>query len=143
MLSSYFHHTFIILSYICPFCDEILTAIFILFCTWLLIIIINFVKVTGLYKRTNLQTYSPHWSNETTMIQYVERILLQYVKAKSFNFHQNIQLQLSLTIFPQKEYVVELLDDNHVRIAMVPPNHINQLRPLSVNKAVKIFTTAI
>ena len=33
MFSSYFRHT-----YIRPFCDEILTAIFVLFCTWLLII---------------------------------------------------------------------------------------------------------
>ena len=39
------------------------------------------------------------------------------------------------------ETIVQLLEDNHVRIAMIPPNCTDQLQPLdvSVNKAVKIF----
>ena len=37
--------------------------------------------------------------------------------------------------------IIKLLDDNHVRIVMVPPNCTDRLQPLdvSVNKAVKNF----
>ena len=35
IISSYINHTFVILTYICPFRDKILTTIFILFSTWL------------------------------------------------------------------------------------------------------------
>ena len=86
-----------------------------------------------------------HWSNETTMIQYVERILLPYVKAK----RRELQLSLehpALVIFDNfsaqtTERIVKLLDNNHICIAMVPPNCTDQLQPLdvSVNKAVKNF----
>lgn len=79
------------------------------------------------------------------MIQYVERILLPYVKAKRRELHlasehpalvmfDNFSAQTTVRI-------IKLLDDNHVRIAMVPPNCTDRLQSLdvSVNKAVKNF----
>ena len=61
-------------------------------------------------------------------------------KEVSFSFHP------ALVIFDNfsaqtTETIVQLLEDNHVRIAMIPPNCTDQLQPLdvSVNKAVKEF----
>lgn len=86
-----------------------------------------------------------HWSNEATMIHYVEKILLPYIRAK----RKNLLLGLTypaLVIFDNfsaqtTENVIKLLEDNHVRMAMVPPNCTDRLQPLdvSVNKAVKNF----
>ena len=79
------------------------------------------------------------------MIQYVERILLPYVKAK----RRELQLSLehpAVVIFDNfsaqtTETIVQLLEDTHVHIAMIPPNCTDRLQPLnvSVNKAVKFF----
>ena len=86
-----------------------------------------------------------HWLNETTMIQYIERILLPYVKIKS----RELQLSLkhpALVIFDNfsaqtMKAIVQLLEDNQERIAMIPPNCTERLQLLDafVNKAVKIF----
>ena len=86
-----------------------------------------------------------HWSNEITMIHYVEKILLPYIKAK----RRDLLLELeypALVIFDNfsaqtTTSVIKLLKDNHVRMVMVPPNCTDRLQPLdvSVNKAVKNF----
>ena len=83
------------------------------------------------------------------MIQYIERIFLPYVKIK----RRELQLSLkhpALVIFDNfsaqtMKAIVQLLEDNQERIAMIPPNCTERLQLLdvSVNKAVKIFTTAI
>ena len=91
-------------------------------------------------------TFSPnHWSNETTMVQYIKHILLPYLNNK------RCCLQLepdypALVIFDNfkaqvTEEVLQLLEDNNVRVAMVPPNCTDRLQPMdvSVNKAVKNF----
>ena len=79
------------------------------------------------------------------MIQYIERILLPYVKIK----RRELQLSLkhpALVTFDNfsaqtMKAIVQLLEDNQERIAMIPPKCTEQLQPLdvSVNKAVKIF----
>ena len=86
-----------------------------------------------------------HWSNEATMVQYIKHILLPYLANK------RCCLQLepdypALVIFDNfkaqiTEGVLQLLEDNNIRIAMVPPNCTDRLQPMdvSVNKAVKNF----
>ena len=90
-------------------------------------------------------TFSPnHWSNETTMVQYIKHILLPYLTNKkcclqlepdypALVIFDNFQAQIT-------EEVLQLLEDN-VQVAMVPPNCTNRLQPMdvSVNKAVKNF----
>ena len=71
---------------------------------------------------------------------------MPYVKVK----RRELQLSLehpALVIFDNfsaqtvKAIIFQLLEDNHVRIAMIPSNCTDRLQPLdvSVNKAVKIF----
>ena len=79
------------------------------------------------------------------MIQYVERILLPYVKAKRRELHlaseHPAQVMFDNFSAQTTARIIKLLEDNHVRIAMVPPNCTDQLQPLdvSVNKVVKNF----
>ena len=79
------------------------------------------------------------------MIQYVERILLPYVEAKRRELHlasEHPALVMRDNFSAQTTArIIKLLDDNHVRIAMIPPNCTDRLQPLdvSVNKAVKNF----
>ena len=86
-----------------------------------------------------------HWSNEKTMIQYVEKILLPYIKKtrSEMKLHED---QPALLIFDQfkgqvTEKMFQLLEENHVNIVLVPANCNDRLQPLdiSVNKPVKSF----
>ena len=86
-----------------------------------------------------------HWSNEKTVIQYVDKILLPYIK-KTKSEMKLKQDQCALLIFDKfkgqvTEKMFALLEDNHVNIAVVPANCTDHLQPLdvSVNKPVKSF----
>ena len=86
-----------------------------------------------------------HWSNEKTMIQYMEKILLPYIK-KTRSDMKLQEDQCALLIFDQfkgqvTEKMFKLLEENHVNIALVPANCTDRLQPLdvSVNKPVKSF----
>ena len=91
-------------------------------------------------------TYTPnHWSNETKMKEYIEKIILPYCAA------QRQELKLSddhpaLAIFDvfrgqQTETILLLLEENHIYVVNVPANCTDRLQPmdLSVNKAAKEF----
>ena len=79
------------------------------------------------------------------MVQYIKHILLPYIANK------RCCLQLepdypALVIFDNFKArittgVLQLIKDNNVRVAMVPPNCTDRLQPMdvSVNKAVKNF----
>ena len=89
-------------------------------------------------------TYSEnHWSNEQTMLHYLENILFPYVDHK----RQELNLDSdhpALVIFDRfraqcTSAILTLLEDKKVRVAIVPGNCTDRLQPLdvSVNKAVK------
>ena len=86
-----------------------------------------------------------HWSNESTMHDYINKILLPYVKKK----REELKLpsdQRALVLFDKfkgqcTNSILELLEENNISIVMVPANCTDRLQPLdvSVNKAAKNF----
>ena len=91
-------------------------------------------------------TYSHnHWANENTSKDYVEKIILPYLRVK----RQELNLthdQHALCIFDNfkgqvTDDVLLLLERNHVDVVFVPPNCTDRLQPLdlSVNKPAKDF----
>ena len=86
-----------------------------------------------------------HWSNEEKMREYIERIIIPYVKSKC----NDLQLpsdQPALAIFDvfrgqQTQCIMNLLEENNILVVNIPPNCTDRLQPmdLSVNKAVKDF----
>ena len=89
-------------------------------------------------------TYSTnHWSNETTMKEYVDNILLPYVKEKRTNLNLADDYP-ALVLFDNFKAqctprLLTLLDQNNINVVLIPPNCTDRLQPLdvSVNKAVK------
>ena len=85
-----------------------------------------------------------HRANELTTLQYIEAILLPYVKQK----RQYLKLpnQPSLVKYDRfkAQYtstVPEVLEENNIFISLVPAHCTNRLQPLdnSVNRSVKQF----
>ena len=84
-----------------------------------------------------------HWSTETTMIDYIKRIIIPYV------VQTRVKLKLSsdypaLVLFDVfkgqcTDAVYKLLDENNILHVMIPANLTDQLQPLdlSVNKPAK------
>ena len=86
-----------------------------------------------------------HWSNEGTMTDYLEKIILPYVERKQ----QELRLANSypaLVIFDnfKAQYtaeILQILDDHHIYVILLPPNCTDRLKlmDLSVNKPAKDF----
>ena len=86
-----------------------------------------------------------HWSNETTMKQYFEKIILPYVNAK----REELKLchdQPAMLIFDNfkaqtTSSILKLLDSYNLNVVLLPANCTDRLQPLdlSVNKAAKDF----
>ena len=84
-----------------------------------------------------------HWSNEVKTKEYIEKIIIPYVKRK------RLELKLSadhsaLTIFnvfkgQMTEEVFSMLEENNIHVVKVPANCTDRLQPmdLSVNKSMK------
>ena len=91
-------------------------------------------------------TYSEnHWSNENTMKHYIDNIILPYIRKKrddlklphdypALTFFDNFKGQCTPPL-------LQILDDNHINVLLIPPNCTDKLQPLdiSVNKAAKEF----
>lgn len=83
-----------------------------------------------------------HWSNESTMVSYIEKIMVPYVKQKreELNLPED---HPALAIFDEfkGQTIFKLLESNNIRYVVVPPNCTDRLQPLdvSVNKAAKEF----
>ena len=91
-------------------------------------------------------TCSPnHWSNENTMIDYVEKIIIPYVsnKRKELGKDRDQSAVVIFDVFKGQcvENVFKLLDDNNILYVLVPANCTDKLQPLdlSVNKPTKDF----
>ena len=91
-------------------------------------------------------TYSPnHWSNETTMITYIEEIIVPYVNKVRDDLGLSCQ-HSALAIFDHfrgqlTPKVTECLEEHNIHSVLVPSCCTDRLQPLdlSVNKAAKSF----
>ena len=91
-------------------------------------------------------TYTPNrWSNEQTMMTYIEKIIVPYVKQKREQLNLDND-HPALAIFDvlkgqYTEEVLKTLEDNHIERVLVPANCTDRLQPLdlSINKPVKEF----
>ena len=86
-----------------------------------------------------------HWSNEKTMVGYLEKILFPYIDKKCQELHVPPTYP-SLVIFDRfrgqcTENIFEMLEAHHILVVTVPANCTDRLQPLdvSVNKAAKEF----
>ena len=86
-----------------------------------------------------------HWANEKTTADYIRLILLPYIERKRTELSLD-STQPALVIFDRfkgqcTDQILKLLDDNNIRIAVVPANCTDRLQPLdvSVNKSVKDY----
>ena len=91
-------------------------------------------------------TYSTnHWSNEETMKEYIEMIILPYIS----KIKEDLQLpdeQGALLIFDNfkaqcTSTILTLLDSHNINVALIPANCTDRLQPLdlSINKPAKDF----
>ena len=84
-----------------------------------------------------------HWSNETSMIQYLQKFVIPFLKSKREELGLPTS-QLALAIFDvfkgqQTDYFKEVLQTNNIRFVVVPANCTDKLRPmdLAINKPLK------
>ena len=91
-------------------------------------------------------TYSAnHWCNKITMKDYINKIILPYVKQK----REELMLAVdhpAVIIFDSfkaqcTSELLTILDENNINVILIPANCTDRLQPLdiSVNKAVKDF----
>ena len=93
----------------------------------------------------NITHTANHWSNEETMKEYIEVVILPYVNKKK----EDLQLpdeQSALLIFDNfkaqcTSSILTLLDNHSINVALIPANCTDRLQPLglSINKAAKEF----
>ena len=90
-------------------------------------------------------THSPnHWSAEETMLQYIEHIIIPYVQSvRNLKGDESLPALVIIDNFKGQvtDSVKDLLEENNVHIAFVPPHTTDLLQPLdvSVNKPAKCF----
>ena len=89
-------------------------------------------------------THSPkHWSNETTMIQYIEKIIIPYINKVRESTGSNTPAMIIMDNFKGQvtAAVNSLLEANSIHVCLLPPNTTDRLQPLdiSVNKPAKDF----
>ena len=91
----------------------------------------------------NITHSSKHWSNEETMIQYVEEIVIPYVKSVRASFSDDTPALVIMDNFKGQitSSVTELLESNNIHVCLLPPNTTDHLQPmdLTVNKPAKDF----
>ena len=86
---------------------------------------------------------SNHWSNEVSMIQYLNKIVIPFLKSKR-DALKLPQPQPALAIFDvfkgqQTTKFKDLLRTNNIRMVVVPANCTDKLQPidLAINKTLK------
>ena len=86
-----------------------------------------------------------HWENDSTMLNYLEKILFPYIQLK----RKDLKLAIdhpALVIFDRfsaqcTDAILHLFGEHQVRLVIVPANCTDRLQPLDilVNKAAKDF----
>ena len=90
-------------------------------------------------------SHSPnHWSTETTMLEYVEHIVLPYVEnIQEMLYNDQTPALIIIDNFKGQitKKVNDLLEENHLHVCLLPPNTTDLLQPMdiSINKPVKSF----
>ena len=89
-------------------------------------------------------THSPrHWSTEETMIQYIDEIILPYVKRQRDAFDDTTAALVIMDNFKGQitDSVNSLLESNNIQVALLPANATDLLQPMdiAVNKPAKDF----
>lgn len=91
-------------------------------------------------------TYSPsHWSNEQTMRDYIQKIVVPYIEKirQTSKVADNYPALLLFDNFKAQctQELLTLLDDNFINVLLIPPNCTDRLQPMdiSVNKPAKDF----
>ena len=93
-------------------------------------------------KEWHITSTPNHWCNESTMLDYIQKIMIPYIKKKK-NELSLPEHQSSLVIFDEfngqtTSAVLALLQDNNIHYVIVPPNRLQPL-DISVNKSAKEF----
>ena len=77
------------------------------------------------------------------MIQYVENIIIPYIKSARASFSDDTPALVIMDNFKGQitSAVAELLESNNIHVCLLPSNTTDQLQPmdLSVNKPAKDF----
>ena len=86
-----------------------------------------------------------HWSNEATMLQYIENVIVPFVTRVRDDLGCNKE-QAALAIFDHfkgqlTDKVMQLLEKHNIQSVLVPPNCTDKLQPLdlTVNKVAKSY----
>ena len=95
-------------------------------------------------------TYSAsHWSNELTMKDYIQKIILPYTerKRRDLKLADNHPALVLFDNFKAQctQELLTILDNNFIDVVLIPPNCTDRLQPLdiSVNKPVKDYLRAV
>ena len=86
-----------------------------------------------------------HWSNEQKTLEYIELVLLPYVKnkRKELGLHDNFPAMVLFDAFKGQttDSTYQLLEQNNISVVNIPANCTSKLQPmdLSVNKSLKEF----
>ena len=74
-----------------------------------------------------------HWSNEDTMKEYVEYILVPYIdrKRNSLSLVNNFPALVLFDNFKAQctTAIIILLDQNNINVVLIPPNYTDHLQP--------------
>ena len=89
-------------------------------------------------------THSPrHWSNESTMLDYINNIILPYVEHARDGYSKDTPALVIMDNFKGQitQAVTDLLETHNIHTCLLPANTTDQLQPmdLSVNKSAKSF----
>jgi len=92
----------------------------------------------------NITHSANHWSNENTMIEYIQEVIVPYVEC----VREELQApeQAAMAIFDNfkgqiTKKVLDELEQNNIQSVLIPANCTDRLQPmdLSVNKSIKTF----
>ena len=92
-------------------------------------------------------THSPkHWSTEGTMLQYVNNIIVPYVKSVRQQLGDRKPALVIIDNFKGQvtASLTSLLEEHDIHVCLLPPNSTDRLQPMdiSVNKPAKDFLRA-
>lgn len=86
-----------------------------------------------------------HWSNEATMLSYIEQVIVPYVDSARDRCDVD-ESQAAVAIFDHFKgqlttNIMQLLEEHNIQSVLVPPSCTDRLQPLdiSVNKSAKSF----